>query len=168
MSLVEVAEPVAVLLGARELISDPVRWARGASARDQYGRSVHPGSPDAVAWDIEGALGITDNALGITPLPLLHVLDFTAHKYFPILAPNVNLETKLSEDPVWEYVAYESIHYINDWHGHAVVLSLLDKCIAVLEEDKNAGDHHYGRYTHLFPRPAQLHRRKKTDRPKGR
>ena len=45
-----------VLRAARELLSDPARWTKGAWAEDGAGMEVSPVSPNAVCWCVEGAL----------------------------------------------------------------------------------------------------------------
>jgi hypothetical protein len=47
---------VEILQAARERISDPERWTTYASARDRKGTAVRPSSPQAVRWDVVGAL----------------------------------------------------------------------------------------------------------------
>jgi hypothetical protein len=41
---------------AAELIAQPRAWATGAWARDAMGNVVPPKSPDAVSWDMDGAI----------------------------------------------------------------------------------------------------------------
>ena len=68
-SLPEILERVIALL------SDYPRWCQGAYAASADGRIVKAGSPEAVAWSIEGAVGICSNEHGVVPLFILEYLD---------------------------------------------------------------------------------------------
>ena len=96
---------------ARERIADRKRWTRGAPARRRNGHPTHPLSTAAVKWCALGALmrsgypGWTDD-------------DFDA--YWAI------------DKTVREGGGY-SLTYLNDVDGHAAVLAVLDRAIALLE-----------------------------------
>lgn len=52
----EIKTPVEALRAARELISDPARWTKGADARDDSGEDVSYHSEAATCWCGIGAL----------------------------------------------------------------------------------------------------------------
>ena len=54
-------EVLSVLKGARELLSDPERWTRGAFARDRKGGPVTPFNPRACQWCVTGAINATSS-----------------------------------------------------------------------------------------------------------
>ena len=45
-----------LLIAAKELISDPARWTKGAGARDAKGVSCNTDAPEAVCWCSAGAI----------------------------------------------------------------------------------------------------------------
>lgn len=51
------SEVLTVLKQARELISSPDKWCKGAFARDSAGLPVYPVDSDACYWCAEGAVG---------------------------------------------------------------------------------------------------------------
>lgn len=47
--------PLEVLREARRLLDVPEAWTKGSRARDERGRPILPGSPEAVCWCLYGA-----------------------------------------------------------------------------------------------------------------
>ena len=70
---VTAATAVAILVAARDLLSDPSKWTRGAPARNGEGDEVDCRSPDATCWSGYGAV-----MLGAAPDPEDGVLDWEA------------------------------------------------------------------------------------------
>lgn len=97
---------IEVLRRALEIISDPVKWTQGTFARDQYGNSVAPDSPEACRWC---ALGAIDRA-----------------------AKDIGVAEGVSSGSRDRLVvaAGGPIPPINDTDGHAVILAAFDKAIA--------------------------------------
>jgi hypothetical protein len=94
---------VDIIKKARELISDPKRWTKGAGARDKHGDPVPITNPGAVCWCVSGAL--------------VHVAGFSdGYDAEKLLLPGGG-----------------GITGFNDTHEHAEVLELMDKAIARLE-----------------------------------
>jgi len=120
-----------ILTLARKLLDDPLRWSRDARARDIFGQPVHPRDNEAVAWCVEGAVGICANKNAIVPLPLLELLDAAAVDVFSnqIKITHLNAKTKEVEAAVWPYVDHESVGYVNDKLGYHAVLLVLDRAI---------------------------------------
>lgn len=71
-------EPWEILQNTYDLLSNEACWTQGARARDQEGVPVQPEDPNAVAWDIEGAVAISCNSFGILPPYFMVVLDQVA------------------------------------------------------------------------------------------
>lgn len=49
-------QPIDILKGTRELLSDPARWTKGQFARNKKGSDTYSTSGDAVCWCVQGAL----------------------------------------------------------------------------------------------------------------
>lgn len=64
-----------VLLGAIQLLGHYPNWCQGAPAVSADGRRVKPGSPEAVAWGIDGAIGKLSNPIGLIPPNYIWYLD---------------------------------------------------------------------------------------------
>lgn len=58
-----------------QLLSDETKWCQGAFAMSADGQRVKAGSPEAVAWSIEGAVGVCSNEYGVIPPNILKYLD---------------------------------------------------------------------------------------------
>lgn len=123
--------PVIVLTKARKLLSDEKNWSKDARARDKHGNPCHPGSSEAVAWDIESAVGICDNPNGITPIPLLYLIDEATRTLFPVQVKLTHIDEETGEEveAVWAYFGYETANFINDWVRHEEILHVLDLAI---------------------------------------
>lgn len=139
MELASGNDPLEVLRAARSLLEDPTRWSIGARARSADGIPCHPGHKLARAWDIEAAVGVSDNVAGITPLPLLYVLDQATRELFPTKITHRSLKGRI-EEPVSDYFTYETANYVNDFLGHEAVLQVLDKAIALVETENESTD----------------------------
>ena len=96
-----------ILSRARDLLTNPARWTRRATARDIHGNKTHPGSQHAFRWCIEGAVAICSNPGGIAPPAVLKFLDHIAAEAFGM----------------------ESVNLFNDQHDHEDVLIFLDEAI---------------------------------------
>lgn len=70
--------PELILQKAHDLLFNVECWTKGARARDQQGRPVRPEDPNAVSWDIEGAVSICCNNFGILPPYFMRLLDHIA------------------------------------------------------------------------------------------
>ena len=73
MEEVTAATAVAILVAARNLLSDESKWTRGAQARNGEGDEVDARSPDATCWSAFGAV-----MLGAAPDPEDGVMDWDA------------------------------------------------------------------------------------------
>lgn len=95
--------PLEIIAAARELISDPKRWTRGAYARNEQGAACGARNPAAVCWCASGALikcgGGAPFAGGIS-------------------------------DALLELLKRECIVHKNDDEGHASVLAAFDRVLA--------------------------------------
>lgn len=89
------------LKAARELIADVQHWTIGAPARDAYGASVAGVSKRAVCWCTIGALVRVEGAWGP------------------------------AQDFLREVAGGASLVTVNDRDGHAAVLNLFDRAIAI-------------------------------------
>jgi len=103
-----------VLREARELISDPERWAQGAWAKNAPGHSVQTRAPEAVSWCAAGAI------------------------YRCAGNSDLSIDTReLLYDVIGSNISPDSGHVIaefNDTHTHAEVLEMFDRAIALAEE----------------------------------
>lgn len=100
-------ETLRILKAARELLSDPERWTRGAQARDRCGRPIDPRGPTAVCFCALGAIWKCGGSMA---------------------------ETSALFDQV---ITGESIADWNDWPltTHADVLAAFDRAIVSPEDD---------------------------------
>lgn len=130
-------DPVDVLIAARELIEDENRWSRKHKAETQGGRRCHPGDRNARKWDIEGAIGISDNNRGFIPIPLLYLIDRATRELYPIPVVYVDPDTHKPEEAVWEYGVYQTADYVNSWLGHQASLRVLDRAIEIAKGIKH-------------------------------
>ena len=73
MNEVTAATALAILVAARDLLSDESKWTRGALARNGEGDEVDCRSPDATCWSAFGAV-----SLSAAPDPEDGVLDWEA------------------------------------------------------------------------------------------
>lgn len=91
---------------ARELISDPERWCKGVNCRDKRGSPCK--SQDATQWCAIGAINHFSygRSEGRPTMPL--------HSYSHIFG-EINAQ------------------FVNDYHGHAAVMTMYDRAIDVLE-----------------------------------
>lgn len=102
-----------IIRHAREIISDPARWCRGASARDDKGEDWPALSSRAVSWCAWGALVKAASDLGLAA-PVIEA-DYAAER----------IRRSQERDDGW----FE-LHVINDNEGHAAVLAIFDKALA--------------------------------------
>lgn len=102
-----------VLRGARELLSDPSRWARGTFAKDAFGTKVGVSSSSAVSFCAAGALAKVHGSR-----PSLFHTD-------PVLKESLMLLSKGLRGEVAER---------NDHGTHETVLAGFDRAIALAEE----------------------------------
>jgi hypothetical protein len=107
---------------ARMLLDNPVLWTQNAMARDAKGQRVKPNSPRAVCWSLNGAIAIASNPQGITPPPILRLLDDIVREWGMV-------------SPVWLEgpEIWESCDDFNDQRPHRFILALLDEAITRLE-----------------------------------
>lgn len=106
--------PKEILQEARDLISDPNKWTRGASARTIFGVRACPDDEDAAMWCAAGALNkvAADSSSWIV-----------ASKALSLAA-----ERRYGDAPE------VSISWVNDIHGHAAALQLFDDAIASMKD----------------------------------
>lgn len=123
--------PEQILQLTRRLLDDQSRWTKNAKARDANNSVVHPGDPTAVCWCVEGAVGLLANKNAIVPFPLLELLDKVCIELFTdqIQISHLDERYKEAEPPLWPYVAYEGVGYVNDVLGHSAILLVLDRAI---------------------------------------
>jgi hypothetical protein len=100
---------IEIIEGARALIEDKARWCRNHIALDASGVSVFPTHPGAVK---RCALG----ALIAAAYELTHDRDVADHLAYQALRPQCGTSTLI---------------YMNDTTGHAAVLDLFNKVIAM-------------------------------------
>ena len=100
--------PLLIIQRAREIIDDQ-RWCRGSYARGKAGASVSVHHPDARRFCAMGALLLAASELCGTDTSAASNL---AHETAKLLSPT------------------GSLVFINDFSGHAAVLSLFDAAIA--------------------------------------
>ena len=99
-----------ILRAARELISDPAKWTQGAYARDEKGFQLCTGyDTGATCWCAIGALEHIYASMS----------ELEAIRY---------LTLAVSEWPA----------KVNDHKGHAAVLDMYDRAIALAEKEKDA------------------------------
>lgn len=104
-------DALTVLREARELISDPKRWTRGAFARDVEGTRVRSAADEAVCWC---AIGAYNRAAGGTKqLEAFRLLQRASDDLFG------------KDDPA----------EVNDEMDHAAVLRMFDAAIASAEKE---------------------------------
>lgn len=102
---------VEILRAARELISDPARWTKGACARDRKGEPLYAGyDPQAVRWCAFGAV----EKIGRT-----------------------NRERFAAVD-VLNKASYSWLPAVNDNEGREAVISVYDRAIALAEQEEVA------------------------------
>jgi len=107
-----------ILRAARELISDPAKWTQGAYARSSKGEELYYGNnPEAVCWCAYGALEKVSGQKTFSEVP--------GNKQLEESCPNTN-DNDLS------------VPAINDRLGHAAVLALYDRAIALAEQEEAA------------------------------
>jgi hypothetical protein len=99
--------PLLLIQRGREIISDEQHWCRGSYARGRAGASVSVHDADARRFCAMGAL-------------LLAASEFCKHETD---ASNLAHETAKLLSPTGSLV------FINDYSGHAAVLSLFDQAI---------------------------------------
>lgn len=116
--------PAEVLLHARSLIYDPSAWTSYARARDEQGCPVSPVHPRARQWSLNGAIGRCSNEWGVTPPPILRVLDGIVFEWGATsqwwLDVGVPAEAAFQLPQFWD-----SCDDFNDMYNHEAVLSLL-------------------------------------------
>lgn len=109
-----------VLKEARQLISKPSAWCRGASARDDFGNPCVPWHPNARRWCAVGALRRAHTGLSVPggiPIP--------GAAYLQSFVPE-------------GMTRYASLTVFNDHplRTHDEVLAVFDAAIAKLEAEK--------------------------------
>ena len=100
---------VEILRAARELISDPARWTRGKYGATATGNHVRGDDPQAIRWCAYGAI---EKVVGNSSWDAEMILSEAAHPHVVI--------------------------HINDELGHAAVLDLYDRAIALAEQEEAA------------------------------
>jgi hypothetical protein len=105
------SKPVSIIIieQARDIISDQQHWCRGSYARGKAGHSVSVNDPSARRFCAMGALLLAASDLCGTDTTDASNL---AHETAKLLSPT------------------GSLVFINDYWGHAAVLSLFDAAIA--------------------------------------
>lgn len=96
----------AILVRARELISDEKSWIQGVYARDKDHDIVDPSDPHAVCWCAAGAVCKAGTELELDTHITFGLLHEAAHRYGKV-----------------------SIMQFNDMLPHAAVLGLFDEVI---------------------------------------
>jgi hypothetical protein len=109
---IEDKSPSDIILSALVLLGDYNNWCQGAQAVTAAGRKTRPGSPDAVAWSIEGAVGKVSNPAGIVPPTLIYLLD-----------------TLVQEDTGSDL----GVGWFNDTYDHGTVIDFLEEAYRRLE-----------------------------------
>lgn len=113
---VTIAPACADLLDAvRTLIMDPVHWTRHALARDAKGRPCLPNDERATAWDLVGAYLRVCLTSATATDPLWRTASTVGLRVMRAVAEPETLET------------------VNDLHGHAAVLEVVDEALAELD-----------------------------------
>lgn len=109
--------PVDILRKTRELLSEPVRWTRGAYARDASGADVPYDEQAATCWCLSGAVDLAGQGQSIAAA--------RARDYIRVAID--------SDDD-----SMVTIPTFNDDPGrtHADVLAAIDRAIALASEDK--------------------------------
>lgn len=101
-----------ILLAARARIEPIERWTQGSSAKDALGHGVRPHSPTAVCWCAYGSLDLeTPYGTHAIVAEVLRIFDSAAMELFG-----------------------EAPHHVNDDLGHAAVLRIYDRAIALAEQ----------------------------------
>lgn len=100
-------DPKDILRRARARLEDDTKWTVGAPARNAEGAWRKPDAPDAVRWDIQGAIAIECNPYGILPPFFMKLLD-------ELVAP----------------LGCDSVGVFNDTFSHDKMLELFDAAIA--------------------------------------
>jgi hypothetical protein len=103
------SRPISLLImqRAREIISDDQRWCRGSYARGKAGASISVHHPEARRFCAMGALLLAASELCSDDADAGNL----AHEVANLLSPT------------------GSLVFINDYSGHAAVLSLFDTAI---------------------------------------
>jgi hypothetical protein len=104
---------IAIIRRAREIISDPEKWTQHAGAREASGFEVVPHSTVACRWCAWGA--IQKAAREIVGQGI----------YVHSLRAAARLDTNIVQSGLHPLFA------VNDQQGHAAVLSLFDKALAM-------------------------------------
>jgi hypothetical protein len=97
-----------ILVKALSLLSDETKWCQLAIALNKDCRKEKINSRNAVAWSIEGAIGLSSNPYGIIPPFILKGLDELVHEL-------------TGKD--------ETVGWFNDHHNHEAVLGFMQEAI---------------------------------------
>lgn len=102
------------LIEVRELLSDPARWTKGVSARDESGRTTNAGTKYAVCWCLLGAI---------------HKCTYHLNEKIIVRNSICNQLYKRLDYPL------QSLHHFNDDLNtkHSDVLNLLDRTIDTMD-----------------------------------
>lgn len=103
--------PAEILRAAKEKISDPARWCQGSSARNSLGYPVNSDNSRAAAWCAQGAVAAAGDS-ALTVHAAMSFLNCAAGELMPGYHPSG----------------------VNDLRGHADVMAMFDRAIALAEE----------------------------------
>ena len=119
------ANTLAILRGARELLSDPKHWARGYSARKANGDACRSRDKEAVCWCVMGAIGKS----------MATVLDFDKKEDVVVQALDTLYFSEVFERNI--YREYRKLVTLNDnpLTTHSDILRWLDKRISIYAEE---------------------------------
>lgn len=119
-------QPIDILKGTRELLSDPARWTKGQFARDKGGFVTRLTSNDAVCWCVRGAILKTYDDHGLFFLDLFYLSTRLIERALP--ADLVSKSKEDGKDPIVDF---------NDDPNttHEDVLKVLDKAIELAAKE---------------------------------
>ena len=110
-----------ILTKARELISEPDRWVKGAYSLDKYFNHVHRNAPEACRWCLSGSIEAATEMLAVS----------TRSDIFLYLSKEY-MEAKRVLLKMSDLDGFPSISQWNDHpdRTHKEVIDLLDRAIA--------------------------------------
>ncbi len=107
-------EEFALVLAAKQLLSDEGRWTQSTPARNEHHREVKPTAPDACKWCVVGAIAHLSPG-GIVPYNVLRYLDEKIIEFIPML-------------PAVTRKGFEWTH--DHYFTHSMMLNFLDYVLA--------------------------------------
>ena len=124
------------LLDAKALLLDKHKWTERAQARNALRKHVRPSSPEAVWWDIEGAVALYSNTRGIFPVSAMRLLDSVSRELFGHVHPFAE-EAALwgrgrGQDALIDDLmaaTLDRVVEVNDYLGYDAAMQVLNRAI---------------------------------------